>query len=96
MVRNIAGPGTETSDSIPIMASKKEWVIKAASAKKYGGVLLSIINNGTFSNIRVKMLKFARGAAVGDAGATAAGRFAADFGANISALVHIANYVDGC
>ncbi|MFZ1361354.1 MAG: phage tail tape measure protein [Candidatus Nanopelagicales bacterium] len=31
----IYGPGTETSDSIPIMASKNEYMVRAASAKPY-------------------------------------------------------------
>lgn len=109
----IDGPGTETSDSIPIMASKKEYMVRAAAHKKYGTPMMNAlnngrlyeylqntlgrINNGTFGNIRVKVPKFARGGAIGSAGSSAANRFTADFGANISTPVNLTNntYVDG-
>ncbi|WP_408733274.1 phage tail length tape measure family protein [Burkholderia cepacia] len=41
----IAGPGTSTSDSIPAMLSNGEFVINAASTKKYRS-LLEAINSG--------------------------------------------------
>ncbi|WP_038731403.1 phage tail length tape measure family protein [Burkholderia pseudomallei] len=41
----IAGPGTATSDSIPAMLSNGEFVINAASTKKYRS-LLEAINSG--------------------------------------------------
>ncbi|HDV8350272.1 TPA: phage tail tape measure protein [Burkholderia vietnamiensis] len=41
----ISGPGTGTSDSIPAMLSNGEFVINAASTKKYRG-LLEAINSG--------------------------------------------------
>ncbi|MBG0862623.1 phage tail tape measure protein [Burkholderia sp. 9779_493] len=41
----IAGPGTTTSDSIPAMLSNGEFVINAASTKKYRS-LLEAINSG--------------------------------------------------
>jgi hypothetical protein len=40
----IYGPGTETSDDIPIMASKNEWVVRASSAKKIGQRGMEYIN----------------------------------------------------
>ncbi|OTG95053.1 hypothetical protein B9T24_09870 [Acinetobacter sp. ANC 4654] len=40
----IRGPGTGTSDSIPIMASDKEFMIRAASVRKIGAENLDYIN----------------------------------------------------
>ena len=40
----IRGPGTWTSDSIPIMASNDEFVIKAQSARKLGAARLNALN----------------------------------------------------
>ncbi|RLZ06572.1 hypothetical protein EAH57_15640 [Acinetobacter sp. 2JN-4] len=40
----ILGPGTGTSDSIPIMASNKEYMIRAAAAEKLGLENLNYIN----------------------------------------------------
>ncbi|MCU4499260.1 tape measure protein [Acinetobacter radioresistens] len=40
----ITGPGTGTSDSIPIMASDKEFMIRAASVRKLGVDALNHIN----------------------------------------------------
>jgi len=40
----IRGPGTGTSDSIPIMASDEEFMIRAASVKKIGAENLDYIN----------------------------------------------------
>lgn len=42
----INGPGTTTSDSVPIMASNDEFMVNAAQAKKWGP-LLEAINSGT-------------------------------------------------
>jgi lambda family phage tail tape measure protein len=53
----ITGPGSGTSDSIPAMLSAGEYVINAASTKKYGSLLASI-NSGHMSH-------FASGGAVG-------------------------------
>lgn len=53
----ISGPGTSTSDSIPAMLSNGEFVINAASAKKYRS-LLEQINAGHISH-------FATGGAAG-------------------------------
>lgn len=44
---SIRGPGTGTSDSIPIMASNGEYMIKADSVRKYGVGFLDSVNNGT-------------------------------------------------
>ncbi len=53
----ITGAGSGTSDSIPAMLSNGEYVINAASTKKYGS-LLDSINGGTMSH-------YATGGAVG-------------------------------
>ncbi|MDF7669887.1 phage tail length tape measure family protein [Orbaceae bacterium ESL0721] len=42
----ISGPGTATSDSIPSMLSNGEYVVNAASVKKYGVDYLHAINTG--------------------------------------------------
>jgi len=44
----VVGPGNGTSDSIPAWLSNGEWVIKAASAAKYGPAMLAAINAGTY------------------------------------------------
>jgi phage-related protein len=44
---HIRGPGTGTSDSIPIWASAGEFMVKAKSVAKYGLGMLHAINNGT-------------------------------------------------
>jgi len=54
---SISGPGTGTSDSIPAMLSDGEYVVNAASTKKYGSLLESI-NSGRMSH-------YASGGAVG-------------------------------
>ena len=43
----ISGPGTGTSDSIPAMLSNGEYVIKAATVKKFGTSLFDNINAGS-------------------------------------------------
>lgn len=53
----VLGAGSGTSDSIPAMLSNGEYVINAASTKKYSG-LLEAINSGKLSH-------FATGGAVG-------------------------------
>lgn len=55
----IRGPGSGTSDSIPAMLSKGEFVVRASMAKKYGA-LLEGINAG-----RLRLPAFATGGAVG-------------------------------
>ncbi|NCC91690.1 MAG: hypothetical protein EOM10_00170 [Opitutae bacterium] len=44
----ISGPGTATSDSIPALLSDGEYVVRAASVKKYGAAMLAAINNGVY------------------------------------------------
>ncbi|WP_256789806.1 phage tail tape measure protein [Frankia sp. AvcI1] len=43
----ISGPGTGTSDDVPIMASHGEWIIRAAAAAHYGDGALAAVNAGT-------------------------------------------------
>ncbi|WP_255951542.1 hypothetical protein [Streptomyces odontomachi] len=40
------GPGTETSDSIPLFASAGEYVVKASSVRKYGLKFMDSLNAG--------------------------------------------------
>lgn len=49
----IKGPGTETSDSVPILASKNEFMVNAANAKK-SPKLLEQVNSGKLND---RMLK---------------------------------------
>lgn len=42
----ITGPGTGTSDSIPMMLSNGEFVIRAASVRKFGAGLFTSLNSG--------------------------------------------------
>ncbi|AXF14578.1 phage tail length tape measure family protein [Paraburkholderia caledonica] len=62
---HISGPGSGTSDSIPAMLSNGEYVINAASTRKYRG-LLDSINSG-------HMAHFATGGAVGSVPVTSSG-----------------------
>lgn len=59
---HIQGPGTETSDSIPARLSRNEYVIRAASVRKYGVGLFDQLNRG--------VARFATG---GHVGATSSG-----------------------
>lgn len=45
----IVGPGTGTSDSVPIWASNGEYVIKAQSVAKYGRHVFDSLNAGRFA-----------------------------------------------
>lgn len=69
----IKGSGTDTSDNIPSWLSPGEFVVKAASVRKYGLRTLERINNGTFTNLRVNIPRFASGGIVGDTPNVAAG-----------------------
>lgn len=91
----ISGPGTGTSDSILTRLSNGEFVIKAASVRKYGASMLERINNGTFSNMRVAIPAFAGGGLVGDAGSAVASKFSSEFAGNLKSDIHITNFVDG-
>lgn len=95
----ITGAGTGTSDSILSRLSHGEFVVKAAAVKRYGLNVLDRINNGTFSNMRVRLPAFANGGFVGRTGSQTAGKgltaFTADLGTQVSSPVRIENYVDG-
>ncbi|ARF75678.1 hypothetical protein B7C62_28050 [Kitasatospora albolonga] len=43
----IHGPGTGTSDSVPIWASRGEFMVKAKSVSKYGVAFMKAVNDGT-------------------------------------------------
>jgi len=58
---SVSGPGTGTSDSIPAYLSNGEYVIKAASVKKFGSSFLDSVNQG-------KTPRFATGGLVGGNG----------------------------
>lgn len=58
----ISGPGTGTSDSVPILASNGEFVVNAAATRKNFALLNYL--NGTGS-----LPRFATGGAIGDIGA---------------------------
>lgn len=73
---HIQGPGTGTSDSIPIMASNGEYVVNAASTSKYLP-LLEAINSG-------KAPAFARGGMVGSQGSGMPGTSSLSFATNAS------------
>jgi hypothetical protein len=45
----VFGPGSATSDSIPAMLSNGEYVVNAASVKKYGVGTMNSINAGKFA-----------------------------------------------
>jgi hypothetical protein len=61
---SVDGPGTSTSDSIPAMLSKGEFVVNTAATRENFSLLKSI-NSGKFS--MKKFAKFAQGGLVGDA-----------------------------
>ncbi|MFF9084428.1 hypothetical protein ACF1BR_32550 [Streptomyces rubiginosohelvolus] len=70
----IEGPGTSTSDSVPIWASKGEFMIKARSVAKYGVSFLKAVNDGTL-NLRGAATASSSSGGAGLAGAGAeAGR----------------------
>lgn len=45
----VSGPGSATSDSIPARLSNGEYVVKAASVRKYGTAMLGDINSGRYA-----------------------------------------------
>lgn len=49
----LSGPGTGTSDSIPINVSDGEWVIRQRSAAYYGDGIMSRINSGSIPRERL-------------------------------------------
>lgn len=56
----IRGPGTGTSDDVPVMASNGEYMIRTAAVKKYGTRFLDAVNSGTLP-------AFAKGGKISDA-----------------------------
>lgn len=46
----IEGPGGPTSDSVPILASDGEYMIRASSVAKYGVEFMDLINAGRFAS----------------------------------------------
>ncbi|MEU9436605.1 phage tail tape measure protein [Streptomyces sp. NPDC048252] len=46
----VVGPGTGTSDSIPALISNGEYVIKAASVRKYGVAMFDRLNAGRYAS----------------------------------------------
>ncbi|MFD8404670.1 hypothetical protein ACFV1G_08300 [Streptomyces anulatus] len=66
----IEGPGTSTSDSIPIWASRGEFMVKAASVAKYGVSFLKAVNDGTL-NLRSASAGAGGGGGLAGAGAEA-------------------------
>ncbi|MFE5514453.1 phage tail tape measure protein [Streptomyces sp. NPDC056529] len=45
----VFGPGTSTSDSVPAWLSRDEYVIKAASVRKYGVAMFDQLNAGRYA-----------------------------------------------
>ncbi|MFI9235763.1 phage tail protein [Streptomyces sp. NPDC053079] len=67
----ITGPGTGTSDDVPIMASNGEYVVRASAVKKYGSRFLDALNAGTLRAFAgggrvTKGMQDARNEAAGD------------------------------
>jgi hypothetical protein len=46
----VSGPGTKTSDSVPIRASRGEYVMQAASVDHYGLAVMNAINSKSFAS----------------------------------------------
>jgi hypothetical protein len=67
---HIAGGGTGVSDSIPILASHGEYMIKAATVRKLGVGFLNQLNSG---NIAGLFGRFAAGGAIGSSQPMTAG-----------------------
>ncbi|MDP2431465.1 MAG: hypothetical protein Q8O33_05490 [Pseudomonadota bacterium] len=68
----ILGPGTETSDSVPALLSHGEYVIRAASVRKFGEGFFAALNTGFLPHALPNILRFATGGAVAHAVAQAA------------------------
>ena len=67
MSGRIFGPGTETSDSVPALLSHGEFVVRAASVRKFGEGFFAALNAGFVPQIP----QFAAGGAVVNAVAQA-------------------------
>ncbi|MEU2510572.1 phage tail protein [Streptomyces syringium] len=67
----IRGPGTGTSDDVPVMASNGEYMVRAMAVQKYGTPFLDAINSGTLQT-------FAKGGKISDATRQARGQMGSD------------------
>lgn len=68
MAGRVHGPGTETSDSVPALLSHGEFVIRAASVRRFGEAFFAALNAGFLP----AMPRFAAGGAVAQAALQAA------------------------
>lgn len=68
MSGRIFGPGTETSDSVPALLSHGEFVVRAASVRKFGESFFAALNAGFMPAVP----RFAAGGAVANSAAQAA------------------------
>ncbi len=68
MSGRIFGPGTDTSDSVPALLSHGEFVVRAASVRKFGEGFFAALNAGFLPTVP----RFAAGGAVSNAVAQAA------------------------
>lgn len=48
----VVGPGTSTSDSVPMMLSTGEWVMQASAVRKYGAAFMAAVNDGRLYGMR--------------------------------------------
>jgi len=88
MAGRIIGPGTETSDSIPALLSHGEYVVNAASVRKFGAAFFDALNSG-FLPLLPPMPRFAAGGlvnAVGNSGASS--RDVVDLRFHIGGRIH--------
>jgi hypothetical protein len=79
----IDGPGTETSDSIPSMLSKGEYVLRASAVKKIGVNNLHAMNEG-----KIPVAKFARGGSVGGPSTTSGGMYSNSYNISMNPTFH--------
>jgi len=71
MSGRIFGPGTETSDSVPALLSHGEFVVRAASVRKFGEGFFAALNAGFVPHALPNIPRFAAGGAVANAVAQA-------------------------
>ncbi len=71
MTGRILGPGTETSDSVPALLSQGEFVVRAASVRKFGEGFFAALNAGFLPQALPNIPRFAAGGAVANAVAQA-------------------------
>lgn len=76
----IRGPGTSTSDSIPIMASDGEFMVRAAAARSVGPQILNFINRTGTLPQRLATGGQVSGGSTGYTGYTPSASAAASFG----------------